>query len=566
MPRWSKLAGILTPVVVLIACNAPEAFYTKLGLVPQVDPINPPAYAVGDTMTLTGKLGGPHAHVLVTVGGVNAPVIAQRDTVIPGTPTAGTFYNFNYDLVSVVITQAMGIGPDRPVTVTINGIERDAGLILIATSRPFLQRKDTLAFFDTAFSYNPTFTFNTLVSRGDLGDGRVYLLTGDTLKRWQSGGGTSVLLTSLSDQYGSFHNIGAAGAFNTLMGVDETGRYLYASLVTDSTPADTGWTIRLIKVDLSASTIQTLNRTFVPFSLTPAQEASLSLTGPVGQVFLPPLTQIFPAANGTIYFVTEGFAPFNLGSTWVTYPFPILCSGGNGSGLSSAVGKIDPSGAVSYVIKAGCGNPPGLPIQTANVFTDLLPTLTTTHAWDYIYAIDPDAGIIYATEQTPTTAAFAAGLSWGQVAYSVADRQPIGHVFAPGGSPSTTSTVSAGSFLAVNGEFGPLGLVRGSGHRVWTLTPLTNSTPEEMAIVDFDAGIVFPYVHIEGNFGALASALYYIDNNGQPAPIIINHTPAGDPIIAAQAIAAFNGLLPDFVIVPHSTSAGASHIASHPHH
>jgi len=535
--------ALLMLTVAVAGCNTPDSFYNKLGNILQFVPLTNNYYAVGDTLVLLGKLGGPNGGLTVTIGGVNAPVISLVEVPSYSHPTSGTTYNESIDSARVVVTAAMGIGANRQVIGTLHGVQREAGLIFISLVRPVPLRTDTLSYDSSAVSYTiPGAGGDTLVARGDNGDGRVYILAGDSLELWQSGV-RSLLHAGLEDQYGPFHNIGASGAMNTFMAVDAAGHYLYASLITSDTTAAsaTNLIFRLIKVDLQAFTIQTLNRTVFPINqtVTPAYAASLTMTGPVGSVFLMPLSQLFPGKDGSIYFVADGLNLSQTGNYWQSVYY--FCTTPN-IGYASAVGKIDPTGNVSYLIKVlGCG----LVIKTTQGFMDLLPTLNTTHDWSWIDVIDPDSGVVYASGAGVSVSGVAVPAALATIAYDL-KRQRILGTFAPPQLNNFNSTNVSGPFDAVDGPFGIFGLVAGGGHRLWAQADKNAATPcgcaPSLLIIDFDLGLVSPYVALRDWVPAQTS--YANQSYASYFPAFVNHMANGDPLVAAQGYYGSSAIVP----------------------
>lgn len=525
-----RTIAALTFLGALAACNGPESLYNSLDDVPQLLPLTNTSYAVGDTLALVGKLGGPHGGLQITVGGVAAPLIAWSAYGSVSAEGPGVTANGVLDSAKVIVTQAMGLGPDRLVTVTLSGVTLNAGDIYISPVRPVPTRSDTLDFSAIAINYNllPNGS-DTLIARGDNQDGKIYFLAGDTLCVWQNGT-TTVISTTLADQDGPFQITGAEGALNGFPQVDEAGRYLYASVITsDSTQASASNLIfRFIKIDLQSGAVQTLNRSVFNYqNTTPAYVATLQtqMTGPVGSVFLPIMSQVFPAANGTIYFVTDGLEPYQAGPyQWAALP---PCTQTPAEAYGSAVGKIDATGNVTYIIKAACG----LTVSTTTGTADLLASLNATHTWSWINTIDPDAGVAYASGAGTSANGATVPAAWATIAYDLTTRRVLG-TFAPaqtanGGYNAPTSI--SGPFAAVNGNYSVMGLVAGGGHRLWVA--VQTATLVELEVVDFDAQTVSPYV-ATSNFPQLTTLA--ILNQGLYFDAIVNHTPDGNPLIADQ--------------------------------
>lgn len=100
----------------LISCNDTEAYYKELTELPQLDMRDLYAYAgsfnVGDSLTMYGKFQQPQNPLSISIGGVEAEIVKKEKVLFDYSR------NDSNDVVTVVITEAMGYGKGRPVTLT----------------------------------------------------------------------------------------------------------------------------------------------------------------------------------------------------------------------------------------------------------------------------------------------------------------------------------------------------------------------------------------------------------------------------------------------------------------
>ncbi len=125
------LPVLFTLAVLFNSCKKADNFNAQLNDLPQISNEVQyqyrAAYGVGDTLTITGLLH-PEKQLKVTVGGIEAPVVktAQVKYVLTTGSESGLL-----DQVSVIITEAMGIGASRTVSVSSGGNVIDGASIEI---------------------------------------------------------------------------------------------------------------------------------------------------------------------------------------------------------------------------------------------------------------------------------------------------------------------------------------------------------------------------------------------------------------------------------------------------
>src|SRR5688572_2542178 len=110
---------------VLHACSDADNFYGVLDTQPEVVADYNPVYGVGDTLIIRGRLN-PENNLEIHIGDVKAEVLE--------TTTEKVVNNQNglmIDIAKMRITEAMGIGANRPITLTSAGFTIEAPSIEI---------------------------------------------------------------------------------------------------------------------------------------------------------------------------------------------------------------------------------------------------------------------------------------------------------------------------------------------------------------------------------------------------------------------------------------------------
>jgi hypothetical protein len=249
-PQRGDLGGLqfwclLGLLCLLAACKNADDFYDKLSSIPQISHAAQyqylSAYGVGDTLTITGLLY-PDNDLHITIGDVEAPVVKINSLEDP-------VQKKKIDRASVVITEAMGIGNDRPVTVISGGYTVSGASIQIYAlgGEGSLDGPVKLSLLTVANKKNVY--LNCVNGKGDVyyygvADGNLYQLKKD--------GTAETLLTASqlsTDQNGSF----TVSAF-IAGGVSPDGGKAWVSLYTGSD----GY--RFCEIDLAGRSVKTLTK------------------------------------------------------------------------------------------------------------------------------------------------------------------------------------------------------------------------------------------------------------------------------------------------------------------
>lgn len=272
--------------IVFSACNDAEQFKQTLDDLPQISNTNAykykSAYSVGETMVITGFLY-PEKNLKITIGGVEAPLLEEYIGNIKVTPPHGEEYTLNQ--VSVKITEEMGVGANRPVTVTTAGNTIQGASIEIYA----LGGEGS---FDRPLSLQEIIRFNTNQRQNIYfycvnGKGTVYYFdnTSKDLRRLRKGETEpEILLTATqlrTDQDGTFTlSRFLAG------GVNPQETKAWVSLQTSASTQ-----VSFTEIDLENKTLERLNI---------STEIAPPYTGNIGEVNLK-ASGIYPDNTGNVY-------------------------------------------------------------------------------------------------------------------------------------------------------------------------------------------------------------------------------------------------------------------------
>ena len=274
--------------LLLTSCNDADKFYDKLDLQPEVAADYEEVYSVGDNLTLNGRLH-PENNLIVHIGGIQAAYKAYKVESPSG----------DFDRLTIAITEEMGIGEERPITLTSSGITINAPSIEIvgdANASIYDKQLQLIKVADIPSGSTPVYCRS--------GNGNVYAFNSTTKKLFKitgaDGNVTEVFDESkLTDGKGSFimeeFNAGA---------VSPDEKYFYFSAkVKESGQGRTVELYKLCRYDLQNGGLTTLNRT--EYSILKANrtlKAAQPFEGKVDEVKIYKITAIYPDSHGNIYF------------------------------------------------------------------------------------------------------------------------------------------------------------------------------------------------------------------------------------------------------------------------
>jgi len=282
-----KISVVLCGLILLIltaACKKAEKYYQKLDAQPEVKNIYQTVYGVGDTLTLDGRLN-PANNLEINIGGISAIIASQ--TIVQQT----------LDRVKIVITEEMGIGPDRPISITSAGNTIECRPIEIIESSQMGQLNGQVQWqrvTNLSSGSTPIFCQN--------GKGTVFFWTpAKSVTRITKTGTITQVFNGvmLSDGHDRFDIVNI-----TASGVDPSERYLYFAAITTDGHADNqqNTIYRFCKVDLQNSQLITINRSALPKLDNQRTLASIQpFEGIISKIKLFEVTGIYPDSKGDVF-------------------------------------------------------------------------------------------------------------------------------------------------------------------------------------------------------------------------------------------------------------------------
>ncbi|MRG43514.1 hypothetical protein GFS24_00225 [Chitinophaga sp. SYP-B3965] len=388
-----KYTYLLVLLILAAGCLKTKEFYDQLEGLPRANQLENNAYAVGDTLVLTGKFGAGKADLKITVGGIDAPVISltSRDSSYTQNEV---LYNYTLDVVKVLITTPM-IGPQQPVIAKVNGMASTVAIILVTKDKPVAVRNDTLNYLNPAqASVVLSMPLGTKVVPNYTPGGPIVFINGDSVITWQEGA-IRRGKTTWMDDFGIFSIVQPAN-INYGFAVDPAGDYLYISCITmEEQLAGTGTAAaRFLKMSLHDYSVTTLNRTLLPTESFFISDLFVDLEkvkkeGPLKDLFLPVMKNLYINKAGEIYFAGSVI-------NWLVYDPEVY-----GEANNLTVGRIDASGDLKYLAK---GNSyPDKICQVRYIKNeelletyDFLPHITNVINYTKIHSIDPENKLLYA--------------------------------------------------------------------------------------------------------------------------------------------------------------------------
>lgn len=275
-----KAVFLLLVIVLFCSCNKSDDFYEKLSAIPQISNESTyrylPAYGIGDTLTITGFLY-PDKGMRIRIGDVEDVPIAKRDSSRYAEDEESPWLNS----ISVIITEGMGIGNDRPVEVTSNNYTtQGASIQIYGLGGEGSVNKEQKLSLAAATSSRQNVYFNCVNGTGDV---YYYGFSDKALYRLPKGGNVpEILLTGAelqTDQDDTFSISSVAAG-----GVNPQGTIAYASLFT-------GTEYRFCAIDLQTKKVTTLNRS------TTTRSPYEGKIGDLQVVF----SGVFPDDKGNVY-------------------------------------------------------------------------------------------------------------------------------------------------------------------------------------------------------------------------------------------------------------------------
>lgn len=293
---YHRLYGIIL-LLLLVGCDKAENYYTKLHNQPEIVSDYDAIYGIGDTITIRGRLN-PGNGLRIRIGDSDGEIVDKGKELFAW--LGGRMDSI--DVVKVLISEAMGIGANRAISITSSGNTISTPAIEIYEGDKVGLLPDPLKLVE-----HYRLSAGAVPLRCQNGNGVVYLWEpAKGITRIAKDGSTLIVLgtTGLSDQYGAF----AITTFNG-GGVDLDDRYLYFSAVTtDNSGEGTENEIyRLCRMDLQTNGLITLNRTLYPKAAAQRTLAStMPFEGDIAAVKIFRITNIYPDRKGNVFFDLMG--------------------------------------------------------------------------------------------------------------------------------------------------------------------------------------------------------------------------------------------------------------------
>ncbi|MGV8094901.1 MAG: hypothetical protein AB2L24_23865 [Mangrovibacterium sp.] len=276
----------------LTACTDADKFYNEQELQPEIMADFEAVYAIGDTLTISGRLN-PGNNFEIRVGSVKAEVISLAVEEVQDNR-----YGLTLDVAKIIITEEMGIGEDRPVTITSAGITINAPAIEIVGD------------VDAALLDKPL----QLVKIADIPAGAqpVYCRSGNgNVYVWQ-GAGKKLFKIAAADgsvtEVFSENDCTDAGGIFTIEefnagAVSPGEQYFYFSAkVKETGQPRTAELYKLCRFDMQRGEFTTLNRTVYPsFPENRTLASAKPFEGKINEVKIYKITAIWPDTEGNVY-------------------------------------------------------------------------------------------------------------------------------------------------------------------------------------------------------------------------------------------------------------------------
>jgi hypothetical protein len=318
-------------------------------------PINwtyPSTLLVGDTAILIGNLFPYRAGTQITIGNVPIQIV---DTAQFATNYTTYTAQGKLDAVRFVVTKEMGVGNNRPVTVTANGTTIHGAPVSIQLVSAGVARTDTTLWVDQLAAWMPdnlndySQTSSYLV-RNVHNDkaGNIYFSNKFSVQAVTNGNVHTLIKKGdiLKDDKGSSFTIkqviGSAVTF------EGDALYFSTEILDNSADAQTNYIFRLCKMDLTTKVITTVNRTLVANGYA-ADETGAPFQGNIAQLKVVAVSLSTDIANNLYY--TNVYAP---GSRTDNHEFWYRVDGGISSGAPTydflscilLISRMDTSGKV----------------------------------------------------------------------------------------------------------------------------------------------------------------------------------------------------------------------------
>lgn len=293
--RYLTISMLLfTAVAGLAGCKKADNYYQKLRQEPEFYSNRPydAVFGVGDTLTMYGRFVANDLRI--KIGDADAVILEKKN--MRGT---STYNNDSIQVVKVLISPAMGAGPDRQINIMAGGITINTPAIEIVADRNASVLKTGLTVQRLAnypVGYLPVYCRS--------GNGNMYFIntTAVSLIRIDATGTRTQLsfdATKLKDNDGNPFTVNRINGY----GIDPEERYLYLSLYQQASTGTLWHYYRLCRYDLVNGTFTVLNKTPYHISKNMNTDAAVKpFEGNIQNVKMFNATAIFPGKGGKVYF------------------------------------------------------------------------------------------------------------------------------------------------------------------------------------------------------------------------------------------------------------------------
>ena len=287
---WGEVWLILLFLVLFAGCSETDNYYAQLKKQPELVKDYDAVYAVNDTLTIKGHFIANGLQI--KIGDAAANIISISNKLNNAT------YNDSIQVVKLIVTNAMGVGTARPVSITSSGITVSGPAIeIVENSKAGLLPNGLTVQKIADYPTNST----PVYCRS--GNGNLYFInkTTNTVTRMMPDG-------TLTQVFGPSQCKDADGTLFTVTrlngcGIDPHEQYLYLSLYTVAPSRTYYHYYRLCRWDMVNKTFTVLNKT--PYYIYKSKRTlsdAQPFEGTIQQVKMFTATGIYPDSVGNVYF------------------------------------------------------------------------------------------------------------------------------------------------------------------------------------------------------------------------------------------------------------------------
>lgn len=290
MKQIKHIIPVLITLLAMFACTETDKYYSVLKNQPELLKDYAPVYSVNDTMIIGGHFNTDGLQI--KIGDAVAAIISIDNSLY------NKEYNDSIKVVKLIVSNAMGVGVNRPVSITSSGITVEGPAIEIVEDAGSGLLSGELTVQKIA-----DYPANTTPVYCRSGNGNMYFLNNKTysISRMTSDGS----LQQVFDRSQCRDNDGTAFTYTRFnaCGIDPKERYLYLSLYTEA-PSRTYWHYyRLCRWDMMNKKFTVLNKT--PYYIYNSKHTSSDVQpfeGNITDVKIFASTGIYPDSLGNVYF------------------------------------------------------------------------------------------------------------------------------------------------------------------------------------------------------------------------------------------------------------------------